>query len=419
MDQSSVIYRGVTVVETASVASLNDFRSSKSELLSLSTELMHAKRRSILELDLSEEYRVCTSPGWNEDNVMAWMSSHNLAIDVIERTLGNVHIMRDMELLVVQFKNAFLYDAVSVSLKNFVLSRQSVRYSLSENQRTKHKFPTRVAQPPGGSISGPVEEKKEASPIQRTVMGKVASDLQSFISKLLSKSFRCDDKSIPEKCYDLLFYAALFFPQSGQVKMSWYREMILRAGSFMKTPLLFRSEEGSGQRLSQTRRFSSIKNSTIDEEQIMSNLETYRRATLLSIYLHGALVNRVPSKQDLLSSLHDTGDVQKRLSPTQFIHLILYDLRCEQLPSFLQPQFALSSHAKPFPKSEDTDLILQSLHDAVEAVVSFQALRRHGIEKFYIEDSKSVGRSSILELNADFEVALKVTVLRQQDAYMR
>lgn len=172
---------------------------------------------------------------------------------------------------------------------------------------------------------------------------------------------------------------------------------------------------------------SSIDNSSVDELQVLANLETYRRAMLLSMHLHSELVNRKVKAHDLLSSLYaeegETSD-QQRLSPTAFIHLLIYVLRADQLPAYMQPHFALAPNARPFPVSIETDIIIESLHDLVEAVVSFQSLRRTGIETFY--KPATVPRTDaeaamplVLRLNADFEVALKVTVLRQQNMHMR
>lgn len=129
------------------------------------------------------------------------------------------------------------------------------------------------------------------------------------------------------------------------------------------------------------RRESSISNSRIDELQIMANLETYRRAMILSIHLQKELINRSVKQVDVLSSFHSESN---RVSPAAFIHMLLYVLRADQLPPYMQPQFALSPNAHPFNKSEETDTIIESLHDLVEAVTSFQTLRKTGIEKVCI-----------------------------------
>ena len=103
-----------------------------------------------------------------------------------------------------------------------------------------------------------------------------------------------------------------------------------------------------------------IHNSSINEQQILANLETYRRAMLLSVYLTSQLTNRSVKQFDILSSLHEHADYSNttssvRLSPTSFIHLLIYVLQSDQLPSYMQPMYALSAHAKPFSKNDETD----------------------------------------------------------------
>lgn len=420
-----LIMNGTMALESASNVSLSDFRNLLPELNDITEKISKVSASAILDNVDAVNSCLASSPWWTEDVVLSWISSQQLAFDVLVRAFGNIQIVRDMELLVIRFKDSFLYEAVSESSKKLVLNRKSLRYSFS-NRRT-----SLVQTGSSDRLSKPDDSK--------STMLQVAVSINEFMDKVLFKSTTCDVNNIPENCFDLLFYSKLFLPVCSSVcdsndsgsKMEWYRELAAKASTFMSTRFLFRAVDvESSQSLTLGRRGSSIANSSIDEFQILANLETYRRAMVLSMHLQRELVNRSVAKYGVLSSLNsvvfsnDNIEAPHHLSPSAFIHMLLYVLTSDQLPPFMQPQFALSPNAKPFPKSDESDVIIASLHDMVEALTSFQALRKTGIETYYPAepaDDVQDGRKKpyVIRLHDDFEVALKVTVLRQRNKYLR
>ena len=424
-----LVFAGTNVLERAAMASIDDFRGLLPELNEVTKRIKQTKVSAIVDDEFENDCSLYTSPWWSEEKARAWLTSHQLALDVIVRSVESIELFRDMELLVIRFKDSFLYDAISTGSKKFKLNRRSIRQSVIRNNSRKAilmtgswKAPSSSSpgnkNSPGGKTSpeetGPSGEAKTENP-----MLTVAVALQSFVDTLLSQTTTCDDKSIPMKCFDLLFYAKLFLPtgQGGAGdEMAWYRNLALRASTFMHMRLLFRTGENEEAPKGSNRRESSISNSAVDELQIMSNLETYRRAMLLAMYLQQELVSRSVKQRGILSSL---GGGMHSLSPTDFIHTILYVMPSDELPPHMQPHYALSPNAKPFSKNEETDAIIESLHDMVEAVTSFQTLRKTGIEKYYSVTSRSDDSPAVMQLNADFEIALKVTVLRQQNMHLR
>lgn len=429
MKHSELVYAGTNVLERAAMASIDDFRDLLPELNEVTKLIKQTNVSAIVDDAYENDCSLHISPWWTEEKARAWLSSQQLALNVIVRSVESIELFRDMELLVIRFKDSFLYDAISTGSKKFMLNRRSIRQSVIRNQNRKSisatsSSKTVCASPPGNKLpqgkdlspgkTGPVGEVKAENPMQT-----VAVALQAFVDTLLSQTTTCDDESIPKKCFDLLFYAKLFLPtgqDAARDEMVWYRNLALRASTFMSTRLLFRTGEDGEAPRGSSRRESSINNSTVDELQIMSNLETYRRAMLLSMHLQQELVNRSVKQCGILSSL---GGGMHSLSPTEFIHTIIYVMPSDELPSYMQPHYALSTNAKPFSKNEETDAIIESLHDMVEAVTSFQTLRKTGIEKYYNIAPRGDASPAVMQLNADFEIALKVTVLRQPNIFMR
>lgn len=118
-----------------------------------------------------------------------------------------------------------MYEALP-STEKCNVNRRSIRHSMTQNSSR------------GSSILTNGSPDKTAAVAQSSgPMLAVAVALKKFVGRLLSQSTPCDDTSIPQGCFDLLFYANLFLPlphrEPGEA--IWHRGLALQAASFMNT----------------------------------------------------------------------------------------------------------------------------------------------------------------------------------------
>lgn len=364
-----LIVEGLQLLERAAELDSSDFNAQLPKLLDLSKRLQQACLLEGLPQDTA-----ATPQNSAGGALSSWVLYQELAINSISRSIDGIVLVKQADVVLDHFKEAFLYNNAADNT-NAIITSSSVLSNAS-------------------------------------TMASVADEVREFLMRVLTRSIGVDIRPIPENMFDLYFYSHLFLPVGQNVVSgpggdhSWYRNYAQSAKVIMSSRLLFRriGEAVEGNYVLSSRR---VTRDDVEDGRILSNLETYRRAMLLCSSLERFLSD--PQSVDIKAILSSVTQVQETQEDgsepdapinVRLVDKLLFDTPSFLLPSWLRPQDSLWETSSAFHQNEETDEILITLYDLSDALLAIDAFRGSKMAETYEAKLESDANSGVLDIHS-------------------